>query len=256
MSKSFFKVGKLNGKGAAAVIVFCLTAVAAAGVYTYNKSEVTKEKINSSNESVHTEDYLNAQAEKQDVPKNETVHSENVPVQNNTAVTEENTVSQTDDKTEVETETQKSAFENESAVESGILVRPADGDIICEFSDGELIKSETLNVWKTHDGIDIAADEGTPIRSVAQGVVTAVYDDPLWGNCISIEHDGGYESFYMGVSDTIYVSANETVNAGTEIAEVGNTADAEALEDEHIHFALKKDGNWVDPADVLSGLGS
>lgn len=251
MSKSFFKVGKLSGKGAAAVICFCLTAVAAAGVYTYNKSEITKEKILSSDESAHTEDYLDAEANKQDVPKVEIVQNE-TPTQEKTAVNEEKQVSVTEETRE----TEKSAFENDGAVESGLLVRPADGDIILEFSDGELVKSETLNVWKTHDGIDIAADEGTPVRAVAQGTVSAVYNDPLWGNCITIEHDNGYESYYMGVSDNIYINADENVNAGTEIAEVGNTADAEALEEEHIHFALKKDGKWIDPADALSGLGS
>ena len=36
-------------------------------------------------------------------------------------------------------------------------VMPVDGEIIWEYSNGELVKSETLGVWKTHDGMDIAA---------------------------------------------------------------------------------------------------
>ncbi len=260
MSKSFFKIGKLGGKGAAAVICLCLAAVAGAGVYTYNKSELTEEKLSASDDAVHSDDYLNADAAQNDVPKNDGIAVE-APVESameesGNGAEEANEADENDAVNPPVTEAEKSPFEEENALSSGILVRPADGDIICGYSNGELVKSKTLEVWKTHDGIDIAVTAGDPIRAVAAGTVTAVYTDPMWGNCISIEHSGGYESFYMGVSDTIEVAQNENVRAGEEIAEAGNTADGESAEDDHLHFALKKNGKWIDPADALSGLGS
>ena len=42
------------------------------------------------------------------------------------------------------------------------------------YSQGELVKSKTLGEWRTHDGIDLAAADGTPVVSIADGLVEAV----------------------------------------------------------------------------------
>lgn len=60
-------------------------------------------------------------------------------------------------------------------------VMPVNGDILEPFSGGELVKSETLNVWKTHDGVDISAEAGTPVKAMNKGEVTQVEKDALWG---------------------------------------------------------------------------
>lgn len=254
MSKSFFKIGKLTGKGAAAVTCLCLAAVAAVGVYTYNKSELTeeKQKLIASDDAAAPDEFLNAEAVQDNVP---VLPAEDMLPDETADVDSDEVVPTAEDNTETPEET-TAPFENETALAEGIIVRPLDGDIICAFSNGELVKSETLDVWKTHDGIDIAGELGEPVRAAASGAVLSVYNDPLWGNCIVIEHAGGYESYYFGLSDTISVCEGDSVSAGSEIAEVGDSADCEAAEETHLHFGLKKNGKWVDPAEALSGLGS
>lgn len=255
MSKSFFKIGKLSGKGAAAVICFCLAAVAAVGVYTYNKSELTeeKQKLVASDDAASPDEFMNAEAVQNDVP---ILPAEDMMPDETADVDSDEIVPTAEDTPDTAPEETTSPFEDDKALAEGIIVRPLDGDIICAFSNGELVKSETLDVWKTHDGIDIAGELGEPVRAAAAGTVLTVYDDPLWGNCVVIEHKGGYESYYFGLSDNISVCEGEEVSAGSEIAEVGNTADCEAAEETHLHFGLKKNGKWVDPAEALSGLGS
>lgn len=50
-------------------------------------------------------------------------------------------------------------------------VMPIENEVIWEYSNGELVKSETLGVWKTHDGMDIAASVGTDVKAACTGKV-------------------------------------------------------------------------------------
>ena len=57
---------------------------------------------------------------------------------------------------------------------------PLDGNVAKGHSGGELVKYETLNEWRTHDGIDIEAAVGTEVKAAADGKVSKVFNDPLW----------------------------------------------------------------------------
>lgn len=135
------------------------------------------------------------------------------------------------------------------------MVRPVNGEIIGSFSNGELVKSTTLNVWKTHDGVDIRADAGATVKSMSIGTVTEVRDDPMWGVCVVIDHGNGMEGHYYGLDKTVSVKAGDTVSAGSVIGAVGS-AEAEIAEPSHLHFGVKQNGSWIDPASVVSSIGS
>ncbi len=127
---------------------------------------------------------------------------------------------------------------------------PVDGEIINEYSNGELVKSETLGVWKTHDGIDIATEYGTEVKSATSGKVIAVRDDPLWGICVIIDHYDGYEGHYYGLDKALSVKEQTVVDAGQVI---GKTAefDCESKLAPHLHFAVKCNDKWIDPSEFL-----
>lgn len=124
---------------------------------------------------------------------------------------------------------------------------PLQGEIINGYSDGELVKSETLNLWQTHDGIDIAAEAGAEIAAAGEGTVLNVWEDPLWGICISVDHGDGYVSNYLGVDKNVPVLIGQEVACGDVIARVGNTAECECALPSHLHFEVKKDGEFIDP---------
>ena len=67
-------------------------------------------------------------------------------------------------------------------------------EVLAAFSSGKLVKNDTLHVWRTHDGIDIAANKGDPVCAVAPGKVLSVENDPMWGGVVKIEHGAGYVS--------------------------------------------------------------
>ncbi|MCL2109735.1 MAG: M23 family metallopeptidase [Oscillospiraceae bacterium] len=156
------------------------------------------------------------------------------------------------DNTEDETET--GDFLNDPAEEANNplrsrapVVMPVEGEVGNPFSNGELVKSKTLGVWKTHDGIDIVAPLGTPVMAMTSGVVDEVYSDPLWGICVVIDHGDGIIASYFGLDKNVTVSVGQEVGSGDVIGAVGDTAEIEIAEGPHLHFGVRKNGEWVDP---------
>lgn len=131
-------------------------------------------------------------------------------------------------------------------------VMPVNGEILQPFSGGELVKSETLGIWKTHDGVDIAAERGTPVRAMNRGEVTAVAEDPLWGNTVIIDHGSGLMGYYYNLSSGVAVKEGDSVQAGQTIGAVGDSAEIEAAMASHLHFGLKKNGEWIDPVNYIN----
>lgn len=94
-----------------------------------------------------------------------------------------------------------------------------------------------------HRGLDLAAEEGSPILCFAAGSVTAVAESTSYGDYCVVAHEGGFSTLYAHCS-RILVSAGDPVSMGQKIAEVGQTGDATGP---HLHFSLSKDGLWYDP---------
>lgn len=249
MEKNFFKIGKFSGKGATAVICFCLAAVAALGIYSYSKSadELTKELSGEQGAVSETEAVTEADAAADNVPFTDVYESkEDIELA-------QDAFGDSDPSAEP---AEADAENTENAVLTGAVVRPLNGEIINAFSDGELVKSKTLGVWKTHDGIDISGSLGESVKSMAEGTVTSVENDPMLGVTVVIDHGSGITGYYSNLAAEVSVSEGDTVSAGTVIGSVGQTAEGEICEEPHIHFAVKKNGSWVDPAAILSGEGS
>lgn len=146
---------------------------------------------------------------------------------------------------------QTQASQAEPRKYSNTFVVPLKGDIINQYSNGELVKSKTLNEWRTHDGVDIKADIATPVKSASDGMVKDIRQDPQWGVVIVIDHGNGYESYYMGLNVNVNVKKDDEVDIGTVLGSVGQTAEIEISEEPHLHFAIKKDGKWIDPMSLM-----
>ena len=136
-------------------------------------------------------------------------------------------------------------------VEPRLIVSPLNGETVAAFSVDALAYNETLGDWRTHDGIDIAADIGTPVLAACSGTVTAVKEDDLLGTCVTITHDGGYESTYANLQSVPAVGEGQYVSAGQVIGSVGTTSLIEAGSASHLHFAVKRDGMSIDPKEFL-----
>lgn len=132
-----------------------------------------------------------------------------------------------------------------------LIVSPLNGEVVTVFAMDRLVYSETLADWRTHDGIDISAVQGTTVLAASSGTVSSVTDDPLMGTTVVIRHDGGYQTTYSNLQARPNVEAGETVSAGQIIGAVGRTAAAESAQGPHLHFSVTKDGLPVDPNEYL-----
>jgi lipoprotein NlpD len=101
-----------------------------------------------------------------------------------------------------------------------------------------------------HDGVDIAAPEGTPIRAVEHGEV--VYSDQLrgYGNIVIILHEGGLASVYAHNQANL-VREGQQVARGEVIAKVGSTG---RVTGPHLHFEIRRNNAAQDPLFYLPRL--
>ena len=136
-------------------------------------------------------------------------------------------------------------------VAPALVVNPLLGDTVAAFSIDAMQYSETMCDWRTHDGVDLAADLGTPVCAASSGTVLDVRDDDLMGTTVVISHDGGYDTVYANLQSTPTVEIGDYDTAGQVIGSVGHTALSEAAEPSHLHFGVTKDGEYVDPAEFL-----
>ena len=132
-----------------------------------------------------------------------------------------------------------------------VVVTPLQGDVVAAFSVDALVYDETMDDWRTHDGVDIAAAEGDTVLAALAGTVASVTDDGLMGTTVVLRHSGGYETTYAGLRAQPPVEAGDAVSAGQAIGAVGAAAPAEAALGPHLHFSVTRDGAAVDPAAFL-----
>ncbi len=122
----------------------------------------------------------------------------------------------------------------------GKLSRPVDGQVIGTFGQSKHPRFGTVTI---NNGVDIQARAGAPIRSVAAGRVEFVDWIEGYGNCIILNHGGGYYTLYAHASE-IFVRTDENVSANTVIAEVG---DSGSLNGYACHFEVRKSKQALNP---------
>jgi murein DD-endopeptidase MepM/ murein hydrolase activator NlpD len=102
-----------------------------------------------------------------------------------------------------------------------------------------------LHRTRRHNGIDFAAPRGTPVYSVAKGVVTFVGRQSGYGNIVKVDHPGPYETAYAHLqSFATGLEEGAEIGKGYVVGYVGSTGLATGP---HLHFELLKDGTFVNP---------
>ena len=103
---------------------------------------------------------------------------------------------------------------------------------------------------KNHNGIDLAAEEGTPVYAIKDGAVfSAISGDSTFGNYIILTHDlGKMTSVYAHLS-SLCVEKYQNVRKGDLIGYVGQTGMATGP---HLHFEIRQGSKAEDPRNKLS----
>lgn len=141
--------------------------------------------------------------------------------------------------------------QNKVTVKPLTFSKPLNGQIQKPYSIDKVIYSKTLELWKTHDGIDISSQIGENVKSIEKGTVEKVYDDSFYGTTVVIDHGQGYKSSYSNLNSKVSVKEKQTVTKGQVIGKVSNTSIGEIKDEAHLHFTLFKDNNNVDPTYIF-----
>jgi len=117
---------------------------------------------------------------------------------------------------------------------------PMPGKIVHPLPAGSYRITQHFNQGVTnprgHEGTDFGAGLGTPVRSIADGVVAWVDVDPSYGNYIRVYHEAlGVYSFYAHLSSQS-VGQGATVQAGATIGKVGSTGNSTGA---HLHLEIR-----------------
>ncbi len=110
-----------------------------------------------------------------------------------------------------------------------------------------------LKRYRAHPGVDYAAPRNTPIKAVADGIISSIYYSKTTGRQITIRHFSGYETSYFHMNK--YASGmkkNKKVVQGDVIGYVGKTGLATGY---HLCFRMRKNGRPVNPLDQTPSAG-
>jgi murein DD-endopeptidase MepM/ murein hydrolase activator NlpD len=124
---------------------------------------------------------------------------------------------------------------------SGQLIWPVDGPVVSGFG---------MRWGQMHEGIDIAAPAGTPIRAADSGTVVLLQSEAEsggYGNFTCLDHGGGLQTCYAHQSSSA-VSPGQSVSQGDVIGYVGCTGHCFG---DHLHFEVRVGGAPTDPLGYL-----
>ena len=135
----------------------------------------------------------------------------------------------------------KLALQGENPPSNASWIMPVSGRLTSPFG---MRVHPVLGYERMHNGIDLAAAQGTPIYATRSGkVTTCSYQAGGAGNYVSINHLDGFSSIYMHMTHYV-VSPGQNVSQGQLIGYVGSTGISTGP---HLHFGISYAGTYVNP---------
>ncbi len=142
--------------------------------------------------------------------------------------------------------------EKRTEVPKFTIQMPCAGPVVAECSVDELVYCDTMDDWRTHNGMDIAAALGDQVKAAATGVVSKVYKDDLFGVVVVLDHGNGISSLYGNLQSEDFIKTGTEVKAGDIIGGVGEAGALEAKAEPHLHFELIENGEYKNPKEYLN----
>ena len=118
------------------------------------------------------------------------------------------------------------------------MIWPAEGPVTSEFG---------ARWGRMHRGVDVGADEGTPVRAAQAGTVIEADYLSGYGLHVLIDHGDGVATLYAHLS-VVQVVAGQRLGQGEVLGKVGMTGNTTGP---HLHFEVRKVGDPQDPRTLL-----
>jgi murein DD-endopeptidase MepM/ murein hydrolase activator NlpD len=126
----------------------------------------------------------------------------------------------------------------------GTFIRPVEGELSGAFGLSRVINGQRRS---PHTGIDLRAEEGTPVLACNSGMVALVDQLFFSGKSVILDHGWGLYSMYFHLSE-ILVKEEDRVSKGAMLGRVGSTGRSTKP---HLHWGIRMNGARVDPLSLL-----
>ncbi|MDO4173143.1 MAG: M23 family metallopeptidase [Eubacteriales bacterium] len=221
-------------KGFYMILMLCLLAIAVAAYVLFATPASTEEQdpldgyLYEADESVTASDTI-----------------DRVPAMDTTPDTTEE--EEAEEPVEEEPAEQTTAAEEEVEAAAALtFTPPMTGEVSRAFSADTLAYDETTGDWRTHEAADYSGNAGDSVCAIASGTVVEVGDDAIYGKYVVLSHAQDMTSRYAGL-DEIAVSEGDNVSGGSQIAVLGDPMPLEQEQGVHLHLAVTKGEEAVDP---------
>ncbi len=220
MQNKKFHAGRFAGKGYYIALILCAIAIGVSGyLYYNNQKDPSMENPNATVDVLGTNASIGTQRPSQATAGGDTVGTQ--PTTPSTPI-----------------------VPTPMPIKTG---KPVDGQVLLDYSMDMLCYNPTTRDWRTHDGMDIAAEAGTQVLAAAAGTVYTVFQDDRMGYTVVIRHQDGYVTTYSSLSEDVQVKAGDVVVLGQTIGYAASTALLESALGDHVHFSVSCNGKPMDP---------
>ena len=134
--------------------------------------------------------------------------------------------------------------------EDTLMEWPVSGQILIDYSMDQSVYFPTLDQYKLSPAISVQAVEGAPVMSAVSGTVYSIDNNAQTGTTVTMELGNGYQAIYGQLTD-LNVAEGDTVKKGAIIGYVAAPTKYYSEEGSNLYFAMKKDGEPIDPIAYL-----
>lgn len=127
---------------------------------------------------------------------------------------------------------------------------PVNGNILLDYNMDQTVYFPTLDQYKLSPAIAVQAVEGAPVLASVPGTVYSVEESVQTGTTVTMELGSGYQAVYGQLKD-LAVEEGQRVEKGTVIGYIAAPTKYYSEEGSNLYFAMKKDGEPVDPIAYL-----
>lgn len=132
-----------------------------------------------------------------------------------------------------------------------VVTMPIKGaEVGMDYADDKIVYWTTLDLWQWHPAVDFVGSGS--VFAIMDGKVLDVEKTTIEGNVVTIEHSDGYVSIYKSLGNDVVVKKGDTVKSGDKIGSASTAMMSELDTGAHVHFELKKNGKYVNPATLLN----
>ena len=130
--------------------------------------------------------------------------------------------------------------------EDSTMLWPVSGEVLIDYSMDATTYFQTLDQYKCNSALILGSTVGEPVQAAANGQVLSITENEETGTTLTMDLGNGYQAIYGQLKD-LTVSEGQSVSAGTIIGYVNDPTKYYVKEGANLYFAMRKDGEIIDP---------